>query len=156
MHSLYISKDGIQCLGERLTDKIRRISEYCPFGVTGREHQSIGLAPGYHTFPVLRMPAAIKRQQLSGTGVSSNQFTQCALTTSRQKWCVFQSQRRDATALLTGKSDIEYARLGLPLTELLKLQFCSGRVESNTRFQLSLRLKKLDTGTTTADVGFHD
>ena len=102
------------------------------------------------------MPAAIKMQQLSGTGVSSNQFTQCALTISRHEWCVFQSQRRDATALLTGKSDIEYARLGLPLTELLKLQFCSGRIGSKTRFQLSLRLKKLDTGTTTADVGFHD
>ena len=156
MHSLYISKDGIQCLDERLTDEIRRISEYCPFGVTGRENQSMGLAPGYHTFSVLRMAAAIKMQQLSGSEVSSNPFTQCALTISPHEWCVFKSQRRDATVLLTGKSDIEYARLGLPLTELLELQFCSGRIESKTRFQLSFRLKKLDTDTTTADVGFHD
>lgn len=95
-------------------------------------------------------------QQLSGTGINGNQFTQYALTISRHEWCVFQSQRGDATVLLTGKSDIEYARLGLPLTELLKLQFCSGRKGSQTRFQPGLRLEKLDTGTTTADVGFHD
>ena len=40
-----------------------------------------------------------------------------------------------------GKSDTECSCVGLPLTDLLKLQLCSGRIGSKTGSKLSLRLE---------------